>query len=68
MKTQNISRRRKKEKTFGSVVREYFPSADNDFVDYILWEHTGYPSFWKTDDVEACLREQLEEFLSKKGE
>ena len=48
--------------TFGQVVREYFPDADSDTVDFILWEHTSYPSFWETDDIEVCLRKQLEEF------
>lgn len=49
-------------RTFGKIVREYFPDANNDEVDFILWEKTGYPCFWETDDVEACLRKQLQEF------
>ncbi len=55
----------KKGLTFGEVVREYFPDASDDDVDYILWEKTGYPSFWETDDTEACLRKQLQEFKEK---
>lgn len=29
--------------TIGSMVRAYFPLADNKLVDYILWNHTCYP-------------------------
>ena len=52
-------------KTFGEVVKEYFPDATDDEVDFILCEKTGYPCFWETMDTEACLRKQLEEL--KKG-
>ena len=47
--------------TFGQVVREYFPDASDENIDSILWEKTGYPCFWETDDTEACLRKQLQE-------
>ena len=60
--------KKKKGKTFGEVVREYFPDASNDEIDFILWETTGYPSFWETDDVEACLRKQLREFKASLNE
>ena len=50
------------DKTLGDIVREYFPDADNDTINYILWEKTGFPCFWETDDAEACLRKQLQEF------
>ena len=53
------------DKTFGEVVREYFPEATNADIDYILWEKTGFPCFWKTEDTEACLREQLAEFKAE---
>lgn len=52
-----------KDKTFAAVVREYFPDATEDFIEFVLWEKTGYPCFWDTDDTEVCLRKQLEEFL-----
>jgi len=51
-----------KDKTFGEVVREYFPNASDDEVGFILWEKTGYPCFWETDNTETCLRKQLREF------
>lgn len=50
------------DKTFEEVVREYFPGATDGQVDFILWEKTGFPSFWETDDTEACLRKQLQGF------
>jgi hypothetical protein len=56
--------------TFESVVREYFPKATDEQVEYILWEHTGFPAFWDLEDgqtVEECLRKQLAE-LATKGE
>jgi hypothetical protein len=28
------------------VVREFFPDASDDDCGYLLWNHTGYPSFW----------------------
>ena len=52
--------------TYGEIVRKYFPTATDDKVDFILWEHTGYPCFWKDSDVEKCLREQLEEYKASK--
>ena len=53
-------------KTFGEVVKEYFPDATDDEVDFILCEKTGYPCFWGTMDTEACLRKQLEELKKEK--
>ena len=50
--------------TYQELVREYFPGADDDYVDYILWEKTGFPSFWSAKDgatPEQCLRTQLQE-------
>ena len=41
-----------------NIVREYFPKCDLEYADYILWNKTGWPSFWH-GDPETCLREQL---------
>ena len=52
--------------TFEDVVREYFPYAGKDEVEYILWEKTGYPTFWHANDgatVEERLRKQLGDLL-----
>ena len=32
--------------TWADIVRRYFPTATDDEVHYILWEKTGYPTFW----------------------
>jgi hypothetical protein len=40
------------------IVREYFPTAKDDELDFILWDKTGWPAFWN-GDPETCLREQL---------
>lgn len=29
--------------TIGQIVREYFPTADKDFIEHILWSKTPYP-------------------------
>ena len=53
-------------KTVADVVREYFPEATDDEVDFILWEETGFPAFWNIgvdgNTPEECLRKQLQEF------
>ena len=51
-----------KDKSFKDIVVEYFPNAGDDEVDFILWEQTGFPCFWETEDTEACLRKQLQKF------
>ena len=51
--------------TYQEVVREYFPGASDDYVDYILWEKTGFPEFWDIPKdgatPEECLRKQLQD-------
>ena len=37
----------------------------DDNVEYILWEHTGFPGFWDGRDPEACLRRQVNEFFDE---
>jgi len=45
------------------IAREYFPDKDEDFLNYTIWEHTGFPSFWNIPEdgatPEDCLRKQL---------
>lgn len=52
--------------TLLEIVREYIPDASEEEVDFILWEFTGYPSFWNIPKdgktVEQCLRKQLSDF------
>ncbi|MBV6343649.1 hypothetical protein [Candidatus Magnetobacterium casense] len=44
---------------------EILPYANDEELDYIIWEHTGYPMFWDSSDgstPEECFRKQLEDF------
>ena len=53
-------------KTIADVVREYFPGITDGCVEFIAWEHTGYPSFWSIPEdgntPEECFRKQLQEY------
>lgn len=57
--------------TFLELVKEYFPDATDDEAGYILWNETGFPSFWNVpkdgNTPEECLRAQLKR-LSEKSE
>lgn len=52
------------------VVREYFPDATDDFIEYIVWEKTGYPAFWNIPrdgaTPEECFRKQLADAAREK--
>jgi hypothetical protein len=48
-------------RTTAQIVREYFPDADEDEIDNILWNYTGFPTFFDgSGTVEEQLREQLQ--------
>jgi hypothetical protein len=53
-------------KTIGDVVREYFPGASDEFIEYVVWSKTGYPGFWNIPEdgntPEECFRKQLKDF------
>lgn len=49
------------------IAREIFPNEEDDFLDYVLWEETGFPSFFH-DDPEKELRQQLLVFKKKLDE
>lgn len=51
----------------GAIVREYFPDADDGQVGFILWNCTGWPSFWIGDPV-THLRQQLQDTKDGKCE
>ena len=55
-----------REKSWADLVREIFPDAEDEFVEVVLWEHTGYPAFWNIPEDGAspteCCRKQLLEF------
>ena len=37
-------------------------TIDDSTLDYLIWNETGFPSFW-IGDPETCLREQLQAAL-----
>lgn len=41
------------------IARDYFPNAQLDELQSIIWNRTGYPTFWNGPDPETCFREQL---------
>jgi len=51
------------------IAREYFPDKDDEYLDWIIWERTGFPSFWRipTDGAtpEECFRKQLQAFKTE---
>ena len=50
------------------IAREYFPDADDQTLEFVIWERTGFPGFWRIgidgDTPEQCFRKQLKEALS----
>ena len=38
--------------------------ASDAMLDYVIWEYTGYPSFWDGDPV-RCFERQLREAFRK---
>jgi len=51
------------------IAREVFPDKPDDFLEFVIWEYTGFPSFWNIpqegNTPEECFRKQLNDF--KKG-
>jgi hypothetical protein len=45
--------------SFRDVVREVFPDATDAECDNFLWERTGFPCFWNTEDPAQEVRESL---------
>ena len=46
-----------------SVAWEFGIDLSLDDVDHILWEHTGFPSFWRGPPYESCVA-QLRAYFS----
>jgi hypothetical protein len=47
-----------------AIVREFFPDYNMGQIDRLLWECTGWPAFWRTDETHTiadCLRAQVKE-------
>ena len=51
------------------IAREYFPYLNDEALEHIIWEETGYPSFWNIPKdgktPEQCFRKQLKDFADK---
>lgn len=51
--------------TWVELVKEYFPAVSDEEADYILWEKTGFPTFWLIPEngntVEECCGKRLQE-------
>lgn len=49
--------------TVGEIAREIFPNASDEFIEYVIWEETGFPEFWNIpkdgNTPEECFRKQL---------
>lgn len=43
------------------IAREYFPYECDTELDYIIWNKTGFPSFFRGDPI-LCFRRQLREY------
>lgn len=54
------------------IVREYFPGATDEFCEFIIWEKTGYPSFWNIPEdgntPNECFRKQLQDAAGEKSQ
>lgn len=59
-------------KTAREIATEIFPGKPDDFLEFVIWEKTGFPSFWNIPGdgatPEECFRKQLVEFRDGKGE
>lgn len=48
-------------RTWLEVAREYFPEFSDDDLWFMIYEYTGYPSFWTYEtSVESQFRKQLQ--------
>ena len=45
------------------IAREYLPRLADEELDHVIWEYTGFPSFWNIpkdgNTPEECFRKQL---------
>lgn len=49
------------------VATEMGWDCDPEYADYILYEYTGFPSFWDGDNPAECCRKQLREYFASRG-
>ena len=44
------------------VIRKAIPDADDDLCSFILWGRTGFPAFWKTNNIAREIFEAARRF------
>ena len=48
------------------IAKDIFPDATGEFLEFVIWEKTGFPSFWNIpkdgNTPEECFRNQLLQF------
>lgn len=48
------------------IAKEIFPDKPDDFLEWVIWEQTGFPEFWNIPEdgntPEECLKKQLIKF------
>jgi hypothetical protein len=57
----------------GEIIREeagkFGLTLEDDDVEYVLWEHTGFPEFWHIPEdgatPEECLRKQVRDWAQR---
>lgn len=47
--------------TVFELVRSHFPQHSEDFATSLLWNETGFPSFFHTDDIETEINDRMSE-------
>ena len=45
------------------IAKEFFPDADDEYLEHVIWARTGFPSFFRREEsVEDGMRRQLAEY------
>ena len=48
--------------TFRDLARRVYPDASDEECDYLLWERTGFPAFWRTGNPTRDIAHSLRGF------
>lgn len=53
----------------GEIAEKHGFELSQDQLNFVIWEHTGFPEFWHIprdgNTPEECLRTQLKEYFSR---
>jgi hypothetical protein len=49
------------------IARGVFPDPrlPDDFLEYLIWNETGYPCFWMTDNPYTEMQNQLQDYRNQ---